>query len=143
MAQGSVDKGKLILLDSGGNEKKTIDVQFNPIEFTKLWNLTWVASSGGPPQYTATTPGDFVLTLQFDTYEKQTDVSVKTADIRSLIDPKTSGNYGCIFQWGKAVYKGRVTNLSEKFTLFLPDGRPVRSNLTITLQSWPDDLQNG
>lgn len=40
-----------------------------------------------------------------------------------------------IFQWGATwTFKAVITSLSERFTLFLPDGTPVRSTMNVTFQ---------
>lgn len=44
----------------------------------------------------------------------------------------------CEVSWGKAPndsdfpFKGVITSLTQKFTLFAPDGRPLRANLNVT-----------
>lgn len=44
-----------------------------------------------------------------------------------------------IFQWGSTwSFKAVITSLKERFTLFLPDGTPVRSTLDITFQQIQD-----
>ncbi len=46
--------------------------------------------------------------------------------------------YVCEVAWGQAPngsdfpFKGVITNLTQKFTLFAPDGRPLRANLNVT-----------
>ena len=41
----------------------------------------------------------------------------------------------CEFRWGKTwSFKAVITSLSQKFTLFLSDGTPVRSTLNVTFQ---------
>jgi nucleoid-associated protein YgaU len=43
------------------------------------------------------------------------------------------------FQWGSTwSFKAVITNLKERFTLFLPDGTPVRSTLDVTFQQIQD-----
>jgi nucleoid-associated protein YgaU len=43
------------------------------------------------------------------------------------------------FQWGSMwSFKAVITNLRERFTLFLPDGTPVRSTLDVTFQQVQD-----
>lgn len=45
-----------------------------------------------------------------------------------------------VFQWGSTwSFKAVITNLRERFSLFLPDGTPVRSTLDITFQQVQDD----
>jgi nucleoid-associated protein YgaU len=44
-----------------------------------------------------------------------------------------------IFQWGSTwSFKAVITSISERFTLFLPDGTPVRSTLDVTFQQVQD-----
>ncbi|RAQ97521.1 CIS tube protein [Thermogemmatispora tikiterensis] len=43
------------------------------------------------------------------------------------------------FQWGAVwSFKAVITNIRERFTLFLPDGTPVRSTLDVTFQQVQD-----
>jgi phage tail protein X len=45
-----------------------------------------------------------------------------------------------IFQWGSTwSFKAVITSLKERFTLFLPDGTPVRSTLDVTFQQIQDE----
>jgi Contractile injection system tube protein len=44
------------------------------------------------------------------------------------------------FQWGSTwTFKAAITSISEHFTLFLPDGTPVRSTLDVTFQQMLDE----
>jgi nucleoid-associated protein YgaU len=46
------------------------------------------------------------------------------------------------FQWGSAwSFNAVVTSLSQKFTLFLSDGTPVRATVTVTFQQIKDETQ--
>lgn len=140
------NKAKISILGPDGQTLAApIDVQFNPEQYSKSWNLSW-NEVGQTLQWGKTTPADFILTLHFDSYEEGKDVTSLTKRVRSLLDPSRSPQgsqpMGCLFQWGKAVYKGVVKSIKEEFTLFLPDGTPVRSVLTLTLQPWPSELQD-
>lgn len=45
-----------------------------------------------------------------------------------------------LFQWGSTwSFKAVITSLRERFTLFLPDGTPVRSTLDVTFQQIKDE----
>jgi nucleoid-associated protein YgaU len=37
--------------------------------------------------------------------------------------------------WGRFSFKGVITQLASKYTMFLADGTPVRAELTLTLQN--------
>lgn len=138
------NKAKLYKLDQGGlPQGPPIAVQFNPEQYSKGWDLIW-QEVGQTLQWTKTAPVAFTLTLHFDSYEERTNVSDRTKEIRSLLDPsKEKGQYGFLFQWGKYdIFRGVVKSIKEDFTLFLHDGTPVRSVLTLSLQPWPKDMQN-
>lgn len=138
------NKAKLWVLGADGQTMGSpIDVQFNPERYSKSWDLTW-QEIGDTLQWTKTTPATFSLTLQFDAYEDRKDVTPKTKQVRELLEPdKGRKPKGCLFQWGKVVYKGVVRNIKEDYTLFMADGTPVRSVLTVTLQTWPGVMQTG
>jgi contractile injection system tube protein len=138
------NKAKLSILDADGRPiGDPIPVQFNPEQYSKSWTLDW-QEVGNSLQWSRTTPGDFVLKLKFDTYEGQDDVTNVTGRVLTMLDPSTPSQpqpIGCLFQWGKVFYKGVVKSIQEDYTLFLANGTPVRSELTLTLQPWPGELQ--
>lgn len=134
-------KAQLLPLDADGSPSAgaAITVQFNPSAYSMQWTLGW-SEAGQSLQWTRTVPEDLVLTLQYDSYEERTDVRDKTRHFRERLDPgmsRTGQAVGCLFQWGKTTYKGVVRSLKEDFSLFLADGTPVRSVITLTLKAWP------
>ena len=141
MNPGADHKAQLLPLDANGKPiaGAGIAVQFNPATYSNTWNITW-NEVGQSLQWTKTTAGDLVLTLNYDSYEARTDVREKTRYFKERLDPgqsKTGQAVGCLFQWGITTYKGVVASLKEDFSLFLADGTPVRSVLTLTLKAWP------
>ncbi len=141
MNLGADHKAQLLPLDSSGKPiaDAGISVQFNPATYSNIWNITW-NEVGQSLQWTKSTAGDLVLTLNYDSYEARTDVREKTKSFKERLDPgesKTGQAVGCLFQWGKTTYKGVVQSLKEDFSLFLADGTPVRSVITLTLKPWP------
>ena len=137
------NKARLTMLDGDGQAiaGASIAVQYNPEKYSKSWNMTW-QEVGRTLQWTRTTPGDFTLNMKFDGYEEGKDVTDMTREIRDMLNPAAGHKpMGCLFQWGKVVYKGVVKSVTEDYTLFLADGKPVRSELTLTLQPWPDEIQ--
>jgi hypothetical protein len=142
MAIATENKAKLTMLGADGSPiGAPIPVQFNPEKYSKSWGLTW-QEVGKTLQWTKTTPGDFTVTMKFDTYEEGKEVTSMTTKVREMLDPSAGQKpMGCLFQWGKVVYKGVVKSVTENYTLFLADGTPVRSELTLILQPWPGELQ--
>jgi len=143
MAFAAADnKASLIPLDTNGEETgETISVQYNPSTYSTTWNIVWspIETGSTTVQHTGTNAGNLVLTLNFDSYEKRQDVTNLSGKIREQLDPSQSSNQsvGVRFHWGKNVFDGLVKSIKEDFTLFLSDGTPVRSVVTLTLMPWP------
>lgn len=102
-------------------------------------------------------PETLSITLFFDTYESRqssggigsfvvptnpftlapqaTDVKVHTDQVAELtrISPALHQPPRCELWWGKfRLFVGVLTSLQQKFTLFMPDGTPVRAELDCT-----------
>jgi hypothetical protein len=141
MNLGADHKAQLLPLDASGSPLvgAAIPVQFNPSAYSTQWDMAW-NEIGQSLQWTRTTAAPLVLTLQYDSYEERTDVRNKTRPFKEKLDPGQSASgqaVGCLFQWGKTTYKGVVQSIKEDFSLFLADGTPVRSVITLTLRPWP------
>jgi nucleoid-associated protein YgaU len=96
------------------------------------------------------------LELFFDTYEKKTDVRLFTdritgwdagsmlsrlpGAVRGLmdIDSELHAPPVCLFVWGAFVFQCIIERVSKKFTLFLPQGIPVRATLTVSLKEYKE-----
>jgi nucleoid-associated protein YgaU len=101
-------------------------------------------------------PATLAMELFFDTYaaargggeakdvrKEYTDAIWKLMSVNDkLRDKKTNkGRPPTVrFQWGDAwSFNAVLTNVSQKFTLFLPNGTPVRATLTVTFQQVKDE----
>lgn len=40
------------------------------------------------------------------------------------------------FQWGSFRFRGVITSMKEKYETFLPDGRPVRATVSVTMREY-------
>jgi hypothetical protein len=94
------------------------------------------------------------MDLFFDTYEKGTDVRDYTDKITGWdmgssgerssakglmdIDPELHAPPICMFIWGSFIFSCIIERVSKKFTMFLPDGIPVRATLNVTLKEYKD-----
>lgn len=47
------------------------------------------------------------------------------------------------FHWGGFVFRGVIISMQEKYDLFLPDGRPVRATVSVTMQEYLDPPAKG
>lgn len=122
---------------------QTIDVMFNPSEYTISYTVLTAAQSNNNtsnPSFNEVTLDDFTVKLIFDTYEKKSDVRKLTNNIERLTLPTVEGAERkkppiCLFIWGNFTYKGIVSKIIQKFTLFLSDGTPVRAELDVTFKA--------
>jgi hypothetical protein len=125
----------------GKNE--AISVMFNPNEYSVSHTAslqTEPETDTSNPFFNGLTLDDFVVVLIFDTYEKKSDVRKLTGEIQKLAMPTVEGTKRkkppvCLFVWGSFTYKGIIYKVTQKFTLFLSDGTPVRAELTVTFKS--------
>ena len=128
---------------------EVIPCMFSPKEYTFVKANTWNSSviiGKNVPEIDFQGGRAMTLTMElfFDTYEILVDVrTMFTNKIWKLmmINPNTKdkGHKGwpplCEFRWGYAwSFKAVVTNISQTFTMFLGDGTPVRSTMTVTFQ---------
>jgi hypothetical protein len=121
---------------------KQFPVMYNPTEYSS----SMTALYGGPDesdkknQFQQTQNDNFSISLFFDTSETQSDVRLEMKPIADLILPtvkkrKFKEPPVCTFVWGKFNYRGVIINQSQKFTLFLASGIPIRGTLNLTFES--------
>lgn len=141
-------------------EKITVECLFNPKEYTFAKSNSWpkeqkaventpVVNFGGG------NPATLNMDLMFDSYQlapngKSSDV--RTSHINKLwkmmyvdksLSEKKKNKQGrppkVRFTWGKAmVFDAVITSLSVTFTLFLPNGTPVRATAKVAFQQIQD-----
>jgi len=118
---------------------------FNPTDYT-VAKANQIAEAAVPGleapilQYVHGNTRTLDMELYFDTYEEGTDVRSATDKVYNLllIDPSTHAPPICDIAWGEFKFHGVVDHVSGKFTLFLPNGRPVRATLSVTFKEFID-----
>ncbi len=130
-------KAQIIPLDLAG--AVPITVMFNPNEYTVSFEGKYTGENDKKQFIRSETP-EFKVSLFYDTYERRRDVKLETGKLTSLLDPKVPGKNTkkptvCLFIWGKFTYRGVLSKIDQKFTMFLEDGTPVRSLLDVTFIS--------
>jgi hypothetical protein len=84
------------------------------------------------------------MELLFDSYEekvdKDRDVRAKTQQLIHLmeIDPDLHAPPVLRVAWASLQFRCVLTRASQKFIMFLPDGRPVRSRVTVSFTEFVD-----
>jgi nucleoid-associated protein YgaU len=90
------------------------------------------------------------MELFFDTYEKGEDVRAQYTNKLWSMMKINEGNVNdktkkseppkVIFRWGAAwSFKAVITQMTQRFTLFLPNGTPVRATVTVAFQQAEDE----
>lgn len=96
------------------------------------------------------------MDLFFDTYEEGIDVRLFTDRITGWdagsmfsklpditkglmdIDSDTHAPPVCLFIWGTFFFQCIIERVSKRFTMFLPEGIPVRATLSVTLKEYTE-----
>ncbi|HEY2746696.1 MAG TPA: hypothetical protein VGL86_18835 [Polyangia bacterium] len=175
---GKLERARIHVLKGDGTSSTdfdSIEVCFNPKEYSLDKSVSWDAekafSDAPQPEFKAPTPMELSVTLQFDTYEERTNVRDKwvrkieklalmTGDLpsdgskASKSDKQKFRPPTILFIWGRFTFKGVVESLSQKYTMFLSDGTPVRAECALKIrnvldknvdddksQSWSGDTQ--
>ena len=161
----ALEKAKLIVETERG-EDDSLEVQFNPAEYNLSEYVNYseknIPGFPGPiTQFISGASATLALSLTFDTYDTPengiravrsgvpvtdrkdhvpTDVSLLTRRVAKLvnIDGSLHRPPTVTFAWGSIHFKGVITELRQTFTMFLPDGTPVRARVELTLKSVTD-----
>lgn len=156
---GKLERARIYVLPGNGDGKSVkdadsaIDVCFNPKEYSLDKSVGWDAekafSDAPNPEFKQPSPMSLSVTLQFDTYEERVSVRDKwVRQIEALTmmkkqltskataqEKKDNRPPTILFVWGRFVYKGVVESLSQKYTMFLSDGTPVRAECALKIRN--------
>ncbi|GAB4324376.1 MAG: peptidoglycan-binding protein [Dehalococcoidia bacterium] len=143
-------KAKIKNLDTG----RSIECLFNPTEYsfskTNTWSEAPNRGANVPTlEFSGGNPIELTLQLFFDTHEAREDVRTRFTNALwelALVDPSKRDSRTqkgsppiCEFQWGAVwSFEAVVTNISQKFTMFLEDGTPTRATVDLTLRQAKD-----
>ena len=133
-------KAKIVVLE-GRRMDEEIAVLFNPTEYSLELSNRYQKS--GPPglsspviQFVNGEADQLSMDLYFDTYTDGggAPVTEATAPIATLleIDADLHAPPRILFQWGELSFKAVIERLGQRFTMFRPDGIPVRATLNVS-----------
>ena len=135
--------------DDKGNDKGNRDIffQYNPEKYTIGKTVVWTNQNakGTTPTSQFTGQGNKTLAFElfFDTYEEweqtQKDVRRYTSKILALTEPLKQDDSQppiCLFSWGTFNFRGIVKSVTQNFTLFTPEGIPVRARLNVQMEQF-------
>ena len=152
---GNLVPAKIFEVDSSGNQKGggvSVDCMFNPFEYTVAKTNTYEQKSRNNSnvpsvEFKKSGPQSLKLSLIFDTYEKNQDVTRTTNKLWKFMESSTrqEGNDNnkvpppeVAFEWGVFRFVAVITAMTQKFTLFKTDGTPVRAKVDITFTQHVD-----
>jgi hypothetical protein len=157
-------KASLVATYHGGRTKEAIDFQFNPTEFTldksvQLADINIPGLDTPLVQFIRGQAEKLTMDLFFDTTESgmgagATSVTTLTDRVYGLvkIQPDDHAPAICSFLWnrefpgtdlspllgnqGRTEFQCVVESVKQKFTLFSPEGVPLRATLTVTFREY-------
>ena len=122
-----------------------LSVMFNPEEYTLNKDNNFASQSipglSGPLlQFVAGNMRTLDMELFFDTTDKRNDVRDETNKIVKLlaIDSELHAPPVLIVSWASLQLRCVLARVSQKFTMFADDGRPIRARLTVTFNEFLD-----
>jgi hypothetical protein len=126
----------------------SLKCHFNPFEYTIKQSNSYkpkFKKGSNVPNMEFTGPGKKTLSLKlyFDSYEKKEDISLTTRKLWQLMKVKDEDEGKprpppVAFRWGSLEFYAVIESVSQKFTLFLHTGMPVRAEVTISLSQHRD-----
>jgi nucleoid-associated protein YgaU len=137
-----------------GSSRGQIPFQFNPKELSIQKSAKWErkpakgAKKAGPPEFTGADPCKMTLEMFFDATDTLDGSVVQRVEQlfsccvpteESLAQKKGSPPL-VVLHWGKVTsFSAFVTSVQAKYTLFTPDGTPIRATCSISLEEMPGD----
>ncbi len=142
----SFEKATIDIL-SGSKKGEQIRVLFNPTEYTiersNTYKTTSIPGLSGPLVHFINGEADGLsMELFLDDYtDKPSDgrsVNQRLDELANLLEIDNDAHAPPIvrFVWGKLSFKAIIEKLSRKISMFQPDGRPVRANVTVSFKEY-------
>ena len=125
-----------------------VSAQYNPKEIGIDKNINWTKHQGAKMdsadlEYTGADGRALSLELFFDGYEDNTDVDATyVSKLLTMATASTDKNakpqgrpHQVIVVWGTTMkpFTGVIASLSTKYSMFAPDGTPIRATVTLKL----------
>lgn len=119
------------------------EVQFNPTELSIDKDVAWTKdkkSSDDSPvlEFNGGEPKTLAVELMFDGFETKEDVYAKyisRLEKLALVDKNLKRPPMTTFTWGAfPVFKGVLTSVNVKYTMFMEDGKPVRATVNLKMR---------
>ena len=154
---GKLEKACLRVVD-GEVSQTELRFMFNPTEYTVSKSAKWTrpttssAKSATKPEFGGAQPQSVSMEVFFDDFEAKGDVATRVQTLLDWTKPTTvSVNKKqpsppiLVFEWGQnpalAGFRGYLKTVTAKYTLFKPDGTPLRASAQIAMEEVPTEPQ--
>jgi LysM repeat protein len=134
---------RALIIDTGTGA--SFSVMYNPeelkVEQGNNFAEVGIPGLNAPPlQYVRGKARVLTMELFFDTYETGEDVRNHTGPVVQLLEtqPVTKAPPVLLFSLGRVQFRCVLVDASQRFTMFLRDGTPVRSTMSVRLQEFVD-----
>jgi hypothetical protein len=129
-----------------------IPFQFNPKEFSIQKSAKWTrkplkgTNASGPPEFNGPEPFKLTLEAFFDATDSMNASVVKRveqlftccAPTDVSLDKKNGMPPLVVLRWGNVTsFTAFITSVQAKYTLFSPDGNPIRATCSLALEEMP------
>lgn len=118
-------------------------VSFNPEEYTVDRSVTFAEAaipglSAPILQFVHGAAQTLDMELFLDTHESGDDVRDLTRRLTGLMapDPDLHAPPPVVFAWGSLSFEGVLVKAGQKYTMFLPDGIPVRARVEVSFKEY-------
>jgi len=141
----ALEHATLTNVDTG----ERFEVLFNPAEYSLSKENAFAEAAifgrGSPLlQFVHGNTRTLDMELFFDTWEAHgaagagSDVRQLTRQVTALmsINPETQAPPGVLFAWGSLTFMGVLVRATERFTMFLESGIPVRAQVQVSFHEW-------
>jgi nucleoid-associated protein YgaU len=145
------NSSKALVVEAKGEARAGM---FNPNTITLAKTVNWTDQGGKRrdhprTQFEGGASRTLTLSLFFDSYEAaegEKDVRRHTKKVADLarFDGDLHRPPVCLVSWGSTSeeydlpFKGVVTSLTQKYTMFMADGTPVRATVDVTFKEYED-----
>lgn len=135
----------IIKILAGRRANEELKVLFNPAEYTheisnNFQEIALPGLSNPIVQFVNGQSQTLTMELFFDTWTNGggSDVSELTRQFAATlaIDADLHAPPPVEFRWGSFVFKAVIQSLSQKFTMFGADGKPVRATLSVSFKQY-------
>lgn len=158
----SLSKGKIYVCDDNGNKGESLEFSFNPSSYTIKSTPTYktvpaVGQDGTDTVFIHGAVKELTVTLFFDSAsesqqpfvgiqeaikeDKLAPVTDKTKKLTGMVRIKSSSHTPpmVIFSWGNLNFKGSITGITEEYTMFTLQGKPIRAKVQLTIKEDLDE----